>query len=702
MTIGNTLSEKALAGFVGLAMATTFAFAGVATANAQSQNVSDLQQQIQQLQQRLAQLQGGGSSATVAGCSATFTKNLTTGDQGPEVKQVQEFLNNQVDGVSVGQPGTPGGPGNETNYYGQKTASAVTQFQNMFSASILAPVGLSQGTGNWFSSTRAKANSMCQQAKADAGDDEDMDGGPTDGDEDMDEEEDEEESFLQDGEEATIEDFEVDNDPSNEDVDEGEEDKEVMAFEWEQEDANGIVGRVDVSFQAASPNPGTGEDEPWEYLDNVSLWHDGEKIAEKEADSEGDWDDDRDDNNDNTDDHRMRFGGLDVEVEEGDEPRFVVAVSAQNVDDNDLDRGFDVFVRDDGLRVRDGAGVDHEEGNDQDSQNFTIESSEGDLDISSSSNDPEESIVEVNEDTDSGPFHLFSFNMEGEDADIEVEELTVEGSTTNAGADFESIVNDATLKVDGNEFEADVENDGSNGSGTLVFDDDEIDNDELIVAEDEDTEFELHVEFNDQDGNYNNNSDIQFFMEPGRVEAESAAGGDAAQVSGDAESETHTLVATGINTEFVSSDADANNVGGDTSTAERGVYEIKFDVSAFEDDAFIPFNATDNAGAADGDFGVVYALTGDIPFSGTSQTANLDWDGDNNDETGNDNFQIDDGSTDTFTLRVTLDNRGGDNNDFYGVELREVRFNDTDDNASVSTLTRNLDNYETDEISLSN
>ena len=139
-------------------IASTFAFA--VPANAQS--VSDLNTQIQALMAQIAALQGGnGGSQQVGGlgCSTTFTQNLKLGSSGGEVKAVQKFLNS-VDGAQIATTGA-GSPGNETNYFGGLTKAAVIKFQDKFAADILTPVGLSKGTGNWFASTRAKANALC-------------------------------------------------------------------------------------------------------------------------------------------------------------------------------------------------------------------------------------------------------------------------------------------------------------------------------------------------------------------------------------------------------------------------------------------------------------------------------------------------------------------------------------------------------------
>jgi hypothetical protein len=87
-----------------------------------------------------------GSSASAA---YTFTQNLKLGSTSSEVVEVQKFLN--ANGFTVSATGA-GSPGMESNYFGAKTVNAVKAFQ--------AAKGISPVLGNWYSLTRATANSM--------------------------------------------------------------------------------------------------------------------------------------------------------------------------------------------------------------------------------------------------------------------------------------------------------------------------------------------------------------------------------------------------------------------------------------------------------------------------------------------------------------------------------------------------------------
>ncbi len=156
----------------GLAIVFSAAFATTARAATDA----DLQAQIQSLLAMIANLQaqlagGGSTSGTTTGSTVAmqFTMNHKQGDQGGEVMNIQKFLN--MDPATMVASTGAGSPGNETSYFGPATKAAVIKFQNKYASEILAPVGLSAGTGYWGQSTRAKANAMeiARAAAASAG-----------------------------------------------------------------------------------------------------------------------------------------------------------------------------------------------------------------------------------------------------------------------------------------------------------------------------------------------------------------------------------------------------------------------------------------------------------------------------------------------------------------------------------------------------
>ena len=92
-----------------------------------------------------------------ASASGLFMRTLAAGVSDSEVFTLQKFLNAR--GFTLVLAG-PGSPGSETEFYGRATKNAVIKFQEAHKAEILAPLGLSQGTGTFGRATMTFANTL--------------------------------------------------------------------------------------------------------------------------------------------------------------------------------------------------------------------------------------------------------------------------------------------------------------------------------------------------------------------------------------------------------------------------------------------------------------------------------------------------------------------------------------------------------------
>lgn len=99
------------------------------------------------------------SSSLPTPCTFNFTRNLSRGDEGQDVLELQQFLNKTLPTpiVAIG----PGSPGSETIFYGDVTVEGVKAFQEMYATETLLPFGHSFGTGYFYDLTRNKANQLC-------------------------------------------------------------------------------------------------------------------------------------------------------------------------------------------------------------------------------------------------------------------------------------------------------------------------------------------------------------------------------------------------------------------------------------------------------------------------------------------------------------------------------------------------------------
>lgn len=87
-----------------------------------------------------------------SGKAFTFLRSLTLGSVGEDVRELQKILN--AEGFVIAKTGA-GSAGNESMYFGPATKQALIKYQNFYRTTLLAPIGLTVGTG-YFGPTTMK------------------------------------------------------------------------------------------------------------------------------------------------------------------------------------------------------------------------------------------------------------------------------------------------------------------------------------------------------------------------------------------------------------------------------------------------------------------------------------------------------------------------------------------------------------------
>jgi peptidoglycan hydrolase-like protein with peptidoglycan-binding domain len=611
MTKTSDFASKAAIAFVAIAMV----FGMVATP-AKAHSAEDLQKMINDLLAQVAALQGqGGTSSSVASgiCPFTWTRDLKTGATGADVMKLQQFLNANAD-TRVAASGA-GSVGAETQTFGPATAAAVSKFQVMHRADILTPAGLTNPTGFFGPGTRAKVNSLCTSSPVD---------------EDEDEDEDTESGDL--SGEASLDTLDIES-ASDDEIEEGEEDAEIATVNVEFTDGDASISRLDVSV--------TGVTDAWDVLDTVTLWVDGDMVAEMDASDEDEYQDE--------DNGTIRFSGLDIVAMEDEELEIVIAATIQSSIDS-LDLGT-YSVSADTIRYFDADDVaTTEEATDfelGETVTFSIDEAgaEDELIAKTSTSDLDGSTIQVEDDSKSDFETVFIFDLDTDDSvnDIELNTVVVNVTTDGtvaANAGYDDLVDDAELVIDGVTID-DVVVTGvtlTEGVAILTFD---VDGDVTIDAGDR-VAAELKLRFKALPTGEEGATVVGSIaaLTTLVVDAQGADDLGNTQLSGSATGDVHTLRTAGVDVVVESVDADVTTQ--DLATNDYATYVVEVEVTAFEQDAY--FSTTPGTS-----FAYVLENGASVVATTGSQTVSLT---STADEQGA-YFLVNEGETETFTLTVT-------------------------------------------------
>ncbi len=611
---------------IGLSMALVL---GVAVTPASAQSIAELQAQINALMAQLAALQGGTTVST----GVTFTQDLTIGSTGAEVTALQQMLVSQ--GYLVMPQGVAFG------YFGSLTQAAVAKWQ--------AANGVSPAAGYWGPVSRARAAALGVTGGTTTGGT--VTGGTTTGG-----------TISTPGVEGTLSAV-LSSEGSGAELSEGENKEVVMGIELEADQSDIRVERIQVNLD-------TTEDEDFyrDFADKIYIMSGDTVLASRDIDDDTVVED-------SSGNLSITLSGMNFVVAEGEEEVITIALDAlSNIDSADEGKTLSLTIPVNGIRGVDGAGINEYAPDTAITQSFDTEGvTAGDLDLSEGDTNPDvNSVVFIDEDEETEGVLMLAFDLEANDQDVTVDDIPV--GFTSAGDEVDGAANRIILKRDGKTIDS-ISVPASAGMFYLAT----FDNLDEDIDEGDTAEFEVYVDLNDADLTTFASGTTMYATTTASDsgwDVEDSNGDDVTPDGGTVTGGTMTFRTGGLSVE--SRSTSAQSFPQETVANSYATYTISFDVTAFDDDAYIYNGAASSTAASTASQGVGYDIEGG--WTGGTESPVLSSTAD----TSGSYFVVEEGQTETFTLTVTLN---ATTTGTYAVELTDVASaTSATETGSVSTV----------------
>ncbi|KND51129.1 MAG: penicillin-resistant dd-carboxypeptidase-like protein [Parcubacteria bacterium C7867-001] len=417
----NTVAKIAavVAGFGLVAMSFAYVPAKAATS-------TDIQAQISALMAQIAalQAQAGGSNSTG---STMFNSDLTIGSKGTDVTGLQNWLISK--GFSI--------PAGATGYFGSQTQAAVAAFQ--------AANGIAPAAGYFGPKTRAAVNAMAGGTTSTPGTTTGLTGnGRLTG-------------ITSLGDVTT-------------DLDEGDAVTKVVGVSGDATDGDVMIQRVDATFVVANVSSQSSNLD--KYVDTVSLYIDGKKVASMDA-SDGDKDGRT---------WTFRFSNLNTVVKNGQTGNIYVEVTpVASIGTNEDGKTVTAKLLVDSLRAAGADGISDTYVSTAITQDFTVSASTaGTLTSSLSDSSPRASQVAVSSSTTTG-VKILSLKLKAKNQTVTVTDLPVQLGTSDNN--LNDVISTVKLMNGSTVLKSKTVSTGTFGTTTFDGVDLDIDADETVTLD---------------------------------------------------------------------------------------------------------------------------------------------------------------------------------------------------------------------------
>jgi hypothetical protein len=604
----------------------------------------------------------------------TFTRSLTVGSRGADVTTLQMGL--KAKGYLASEA---------TGYFGNLTKAAVAAFQTAngitpaagyFGPLTQAKWNAATGTGSTSTVPGCVAGAMFSATTGAS-----CTGGSTT-------------STLK-GTDGSIDSVSKLSQYNNEEVGEGEDTVKVAGFEVEaSNDGDIAIKSVKVTFDGSS---NTGSTRLNKYVDSVSVWQGSTKLATVSVD-------DFSKDSSNSAKWSKTVTVSNSVVKSDTKEKFYISVDGATTYDSSDISGDAWSVEVTNIRFEDGSGVVTTDTQSASSTDTEIDfvsfstSANTELKFSTDSATPEAGVVIV-DDTDNTQDVVLTkgkVKVEGT-SDVLLEALPI--TLTSTGTNVVSVTGSVTLTIDGEDYSESVSTTtaaltGDGTSGVITFD-----NLDLTLTAGKTYSFTVKADINDTDTLFVDGDTLKATITSTNrdaIDAENSQGdqlSDSSEKSGTVTGEAQEFRASGVQLALVSTETSIT--AGNSANDDLGTFKIKFKVKAVGDTVYVASLAGTSGAALD----LFSVEKSGVATTGNTITGTITNISDTTLSAGY-NYEIEDGSEETFELIVTAQLGTGGTSGQYRALLSAIKWNTTDSSGTFNSYTSNLDSFKTSYVGL--